>query len=182
MRSIEWVLFPIHDVSDQFVDNKNSEKQLSNSVWGWGTSCFHMTPVLLFSLLLLLELCWPWPTSIYILASLSACKAGSQDSSRIEPGCVVLAVIFQAASVLIIVLSQVPWSLTTETSSRGASATRLARARAASSSERIQTFTTSAVCTTETGCRERAKSSMGTGTSCMAGESFKSTGWSVRLD
>ena len=50
----------------------NSEKQPSVRQRGWGNPCFHITPVLLFSFLFLLELLWGLPTSLHILVHHSA--------------------------------------------------------------------------------------------------------------
>ena len=45
----------------------NPEKQPSDSLRGWVTSCFHIILVLLMSFLFLLELRRHWPKSFYIL-------------------------------------------------------------------------------------------------------------------
>ena len=45
----------------------NSKKQPSDRQRGWGTPCFHITPVLLSPLLFLLELCLPQPKYLNIL-------------------------------------------------------------------------------------------------------------------
>ena len=52
-----------HAFQMRYENLPNSEKQPNDRLTGWGTSCFQITPVLMFSWLFLLELHRHWPES-----------------------------------------------------------------------------------------------------------------------